>query len=1454
MTLPVVEHQPGPDVSDLLLSEWRDAACTGGLPMPNRRRWMPLRGGAVAMWEFDVVEYWFADGRVQLVGHNQSGKSTLMTLTTLIMLQGETRPHLIDTFGESGKRFRYYVEPSGQPKDRRDITSSTNRGWVWVEFGRVGDDGTLEFFTLLLFAQTKRSVQDMQTVWMTCQGTARVRDGIDLAVGLSAYEPKHVAAVDGVTVHDSGKKYAAHVAEKLFGIDDPDRYKTVLTMLRSLRTPNLGKVLDAEFFTGQIRSALPALDKAEIAELAGSWQEVEQLGRDREYAEAARAAITGYVNRQWRPWTDAVLRLHGDALLDADAAVTAAQGHVDQTQAAMDKAREDLSEETRRTQDLMTARDWEQGKHTQLLQSAAYGDAVNRAAAAQRAREDANTAARQSEAAQGELVNARARDDQAKAKKLRATNALTAVHQAVDAATRHTTDTGTQAGLGDDIGVWAASGDVDRIDAAVRNRRQHLSALRRLLRDAAGAGSKWRNADALAEQREGEYTARKTAASEAQDALTDALQELSDKLERWAAPLGDAAPDPDLRLRWMQQVTEQATTARPRQVLEGLLNADWLEPVVTPKRDEVSQLRTHASTATQRAVAAEQHAAELERAADPLPRPPAGWTRRTRPEPVSGAGAPLWRLIDPVAGLDPDILDHVEAALAAAGLLDAWVSIDGAWVADRDGDDVVLTVTGAAPTDSLAQILVPAGDAGKLTATVAAILAGIGYTAASEPLAGPTAVAADGRFRTPAVHGRAGRSGHGAELIGAAARAAARQRSIAELRAAAETDRAEARRLTAQAEQVNATITFLQTSGRNVPSDADAAAAGAGLHTANAERDRAQQLHADAAAHAEKLRRIADAADAAVVELATEHTLPTKPDEVDTFAGHLDSAADAAAGLRLALSEQTGAEKEAAAAILDAEAVARLLDDADQAARDTAAEAAAAAGRATEAEEAVNLGDKELFARQEQLAAAIEELNKSIVRSTENGNRLAGLASKAHSDWERACEHRDNATSVRDVALGSWWVPVDAGLAPARNLPDVDGRDLNAALVQAAAAAQTLRPPSWPGTAAEKTTRTNTLMTRAIGQQVTELQTLLEANGGRSVTVIEADDTRPLPAVMLTVDASGQQLSPADAIRHLDDVVADLTASHDEKLNTMYTELLSSTFIDHLADRLRAVIDLLKDVNAVLARHPTGADKMTLRLRRHKAADHTAGYKILKAIEDGVIASESAQEQIRLFLADRLQQAQDLPADDEWIDRAATLLDYRAWFDIVCEFRIGTDPDDDPKRWQALTKQQHTVDSGGGKAVTLLQPLLATLVTLYSESPNSPRPLWLDEAFVGVDLANQTTMMRMLVDFDLDFLVAGPATLVASAQVPAAAIWHIARAPAPLPGVDLSLTLWAGQTLQIVPVADISATALQPVRSGDMYTEPDLFSTATDDTTGEDGDTIGENGDDDETTGESSDE
>jgi len=88
--------------------------------------------------------------------------------------------------------------------------------------------------------------------------------------------------------------------------------------------------------------------------------------------------------------------------------------------------------------------------------------------------------------------------------------------------------------------------------------------------------------------------------------------------------------------------------------------------------------------------------------------------------------------------------------------------------------------------------------------------------------------------------------------------------------------------------------------------------------------------------------------------------------------------------------------------------------------------------------------------------------------------------------------------------------------------------------------------------------------------------------------------------------------------------------------------------------------------------------------------------------------------------------------------------------------------------------------------------------------PVGADPVWLDEAIEGVDALNRSTMLDLFVDFDLDFLLAGPGTVVASAQVPSAALWHVHKAPGADPGVSLSLMLWAGKTLTPVTTPPLS--------------------------------------------------
>jgi uncharacterized protein YPO0396 len=265
-------------------------------------------------------------------------------------------------------------------------------------------------------------------------------------------------------------------------------------------------------------------------------------------------------------------------------------------------------------------------------------------------------------------------------------------------------------------------------------------------------------------------------------------------------------------------------------------------------------------------------------------------------------------------------------------------------------------------------------------------------------------------------------------------------------------------------------------------------------------------------------------------------------------------------------------------------------------------------------------------------------------------------------------------------------------------------------------------------------------------------------------------------------------------VAQLDQQIATLTQQHDQTLDQVLAELLSSTFVEHLQDRQAAVTALIDGVNQVLAQHPTGASATTLRLRRQPAPGHEAAFAVLTALESPPGAPQSShQDDVRTFLEQQIRAAQDQgrAGEADWRQHLAVLLDYRRWFDVVTDYRVGEGS------WRPFTEEVHAKDSGGGKAVTLLQPMLAALVALYREPGTAPRPLWLDEAFTGVDDANRATMLALLVTFDLDFLLAGPATLVTTAQVPSAAVWFINRAPAPDPGVDLSLLLWSGD-----PAAD----------------------------------------------------
>ena len=145
-------------------------------------------------------------------------------------------------------------------------------------------------------------------------------------------------------------------------------------------------------------------------------------------------------------------------------------------------------------------------------------------------------------------------------------------------------------------------------------------------------------------------------------------------------------------------------------------------------------------------------------------------------------GAPFWQVVDFRDAVAGPQRAGLEAALEAAGMLDAWISPDGRLQAGDDGAPLYDTQVLERRNSSVACRLYGGYRAGRLYSGLADIvervLSGIAC-ADDDPIDTEAWIAADGRYRLGALSGAWGKPA--AVYIGYAARAAARARRLAEV-------------------------------------------------------------------------------------------------------------------------------------------------------------------------------------------------------------------------------------------------------------------------------------------------------------------------------------------------------------------------------------------------------------------------------------------------------------------------------------------------------------------------------------------------------------------------------------------------------------------------------------------------------------------------------------------------
>jgi uncharacterized protein (TIGR02680 family) len=1327
------------------------------LPAPSSERWKPLRAGLVDMFYYDAEEFWFHDGRLLLRGNNGTGKSKVLALTLPFLLDGELAPHRVEPDGDRQKKMEWNLLLGGRHPHPERL------GYAWLEFGRRAADGTARFRTIGcgLKAVAGRGIA-RHWFFVTTQ---RVGEQLHLlpASRVPLTREKLREEVDGHgLVYDRAADYRRAVDETLFGLGE-HRYETLINLLIQLRQPQLSKKPDERLLSRALTEALPPLSPGLVTTVAEAFRGLDEerdalralaeargaatefLHHYRTYAQvAAKRKATGPRQAQSRyEQLGRDLTAAEEAYAAADAKLRAAQSRLEefeQERTRLEARREALQQDPamreageldRRREDARqqaeTAIEREEARNlltAELTRRSAKADeAVRRASAAdsglRAAQDTAGAAAAAARCAPGHRAATEGwREDLPRARR--------AVQEVAD----------RQAG---------AIGQLDRMLADFAARSSALEAARaevdRLTAEIAAATDRVAAAEQAAVARAAElstaYRAYKAGLTELR---VDDLDELIELVEEWAA----AGEGENPARRVIDDAARSAVDALSRQDAELSASRQAVTTKAAELRAEIARLEDGGHDAP-----------PAPHTRDPL-------VRDTRP------GAPLWKVTDFAPGVPEKDRARLEAALEAAGILDAWLTPDGDLIA---GDVVLISGRHPVTGPSCATVLVPAVDTGDPRAAalpeaaVRAVLSAIGLG----PGTGTTWVTTDGRWANGVLAGswHKDAAGH----IGEGAREAARRDRIA--------------RLTAELAEVNGMIAALDSAvgelgrrkerlaaeHRAVPPDAAVREA----HTRAAEQRKHRQELRDSRTEAEGVRaarqEAMEAARIAADEFAADTGLPADPEGLAAVRGGLGDYRVALAALWPAAEASETARQHATEATEELAETGRRLTE--------AAERAVAAGERAAAAQAF------YDALLETAGAAVEELNRKLDelrRDTERRNAdekaARRLEQQAISDRGNAEGTRDTlrteieeATRVRHAAVAEFRSFAATGVLRIA-LPDLDVPD---------------PAEPWPPTPA-------VILARAVNAALEDTD---EADAPWDRLQRKVTDEHKLLADAMARHGHSAGLTVRDGIMVVDvvfqgrshDIPALAEALQEEVeqrarlLSAREREILENHLLNEVAGTLHELITAaeaeVRAMNDELESRPTSTG-MKLRLTWQQAREAPDGLDQVRHKLRQTIDAWSSDDRVTVgsFLQQRIAAEHANNPAAGWAEALTAALDYRRWHEFVIQrYHDG--------QWRPATGPA----SGGERALVASVPLFAAASAYYKSAgnPNAPRLIALDEAFAGVDDDSRAKCLGLLATFDMDVVMTSEREWGCYPQVPGLGICQLARQD----GVDAVLvTPW----------------------------------------------------------------
>jgi uncharacterized protein (TIGR02680 family) len=1327
------------------------------LPVPSSERWKPLRAGLVDMFYYDAEEFWFHDGRLLLRGNNGTGKSKVLALTLPFLLDGELAPHRVEPDGDRQKKMEWNLLLGGRHPH------SERLGYAWLEFGRRAADGTTKFRTIGcgLKAVAGRGIA-RHWFFVTTQ---RVGQQLHLLsanrVPLTREKLREEIDEHGL-VYDRAADYRRAVDEVLFGLGE-HRYETLINLLIQLRQPQLSKKPDERLLSRALTEALPPLSPGLVTTVAEAFRGLDEERCALRALAEARGAATEFL-RHYHRYAQVAAKRKATGPRQAQSRYEQLGRDLAAAEEAYSAADEKLQAAQNELEELERERTRLEARREVLQRDPAMDDARELNHRREHARQQAETA-REREAARDRLTGDLARlSGKAEEAGRHASASESKLHAAQDTAAAAAAAARCAQAHRTAIEGWHE--DLPRARRAGQEVADRQAAaigqLDQLLADVVSRSSALDAARAEVDRLTAEISAATDRVAAAEQAAVAGAAELSTAYRAYQAGLAELrADDPD---ELVELVEEWAAVGEGENPGRRLID-DAARSAVDALGRQDAELSASRQAFTTKAADLRAEIARLQDGGHDTP--PAPHTRdplvrNTRP------GAPLWKVTDFASGVPEQDRARLEAALEAAGILDAWITPDGELIAG----DVVL-VSGGHPVTgpSCDSVLVPAVNAGDPWAAAlpeAAVRAALSAIGLGQGTA-TTWVTSDGRWANGVLAGswHKDAAGH----IGEGAREAARRDRIA--------------RLTAELAEVNDSIATLDgalsevarrkdglaAEHRAAPPDAAVREA----HTRAAEQRKRRQELRDSRSEAERVRaerqQELETARIAADEFAADTGLPADPEGLTAVKGGLGDYRVALASLWPAAEAFETARQRAAEAAEELTETERRLTE--------AAERAAAARERAAAAEAF------YEALLETAGAAVEELNRKLEqlrRDTERRNADEKAARKleqqAISDRGNAEGTRDTlrteieeATRVRDAAVADFQSFAATGVLRIA-LPDLEVPD---------------PAEAWPPTPAvilaravnaalEDTDEADASWDR-VQRKVTEEHKVLAdamARHGHSAGLTVRDG-------IMAVDVVFQGRS--HDIPALDEALREEVEQRARLLSAREREILENHLLNEVAGTLHELITAaeaeVRVMNDELESRPTSTG-MKLRLIWQQAREAPDGLDQVRRKLRQTIDAWSADDRATVgsFLQQRIATEHASNRAAGWAEALTAALDYRRWHEFVIQrYQDG--------QWRPATGPA----SGGERALVASVPLFAAASAYYKSAgnPNAPRLIALDEAFAGVDDDSRAKCLGLLATFDMDVVMTSEREWGCYPQVPGLGICQLARQD----GVDAVLvTSW----------------------------------------------------------------